>query len=67
MAKVRFEMEVEVMRLYTVPIMAEDLEGAIVQAKKINTTVQIEALGEPQDHEINLVGISRQVGRKMYQ
>ena len=67
MARIRFEMEVELTRLYTVPIFAENLEDAANQAKRMNTAVEIEALGDSQDHDINLIGVSRQVGRKMYQ
>lgn len=67
MARIRFEAEVEVTRLYSVPIFAESLEDAATQLKGLNTANDIEALGDSQDHEINLIGVSRQVGRKMYQ
>jgi len=67
MAKIRFEMEVEVMRLYTVPIFADNLEDAASQVNNHFTANDIEKNGDAQDHEVNVVGISRQIGRKMYQ
>ena len=67
MARIRFEAEIEVTRLYSVPVFAESLEDAAVQAKGMNTAVEIEALGDSQDYDINLIGVTRQVGRKMYQ
>lgn len=67
MAKIRFEMEVEVMRLYTVPIFADSLKDAASQIEHSFTANSIEENGDAQDHEVNVVGVSRQIGRKMYQ
>ena len=67
MAKTRFEMEVEVIRLYTVPVFADNLEDAANQAKRSFTANYIEENGDSQDHETNVVSVSRQIGRKMYQ
>ena len=67
MAKIRFEMEVEVTRLYTVPVFADNFKDAVDQAKFHFTANDIEKNGDAQDHEVNVVGISRQIGRKMYQ
>lgn len=62
-----FEMEVEVTRLYTVPIYAENLGEAAAKCTTHWTAVEIEENGDSQDHDVNVVGISRQKGRKMYQ
>ena len=68
MAKIRFEMEVEVVRLYTIPIFAENLAEAALKCKSsAETADQVEGLGQSQDHEINIIGVTRQTGRKMYQ
>lgn len=68
MAKnILFEMEVEVIRLYTVPVYAENLTEAAAKCSTNWTADDIEADGDSQDHEINIVGVSRQKGRKMYQ
>lgn len=67
MAKIRFELEVEVMWVYTVPVFADNLEDAAKQVGNRLTANDIEKNGDKQDHEINVVGISRQIGRKMYQ
>lgn len=63
----RYEAEVEVVRVYKVEIMAENLEDAAIRAKGLcGTAADVEEYGDSQDHEINLVGVSRQKGRKMY-
>lgn len=67
MAKIRFEGEIEIVRLYTVQIFAESLIDAAEKIKRLGTVVQIEDLGDCIDHEVNVVGVSRQTGRKMYQ
>ena len=63
----RYEAEIEVVRVYNVPIFAESLSAAGEKARQINTAIDVEELGESQDHEINLVGVARQKDRKMYQ
>lgn len=68
MAKnILFEMEVEVTRLYSVPVYAENLADAAARCSTHWTANDIEENGDSQDHEINVVGVSRQKGRKMYQ
>ena len=67
MSKLRFEMEVEVVRLYNVPIFAESLADAALRCKENHTADSIEELGEFVDHEINILGVTRQKGRRMYQ
>lgn len=67
MSKIRFEAEVEIVRLYTVPIFAESLTDAAARVKTLLTAAEVEELGDSTDHEINVVGVSRQTGRKMYQ
>lgn len=63
-----FEAEIEVIRLYTVKFMAENMQDATVKAEMIARTARAtEDTGESVDYETNLVGVSRQVGRKMYQ
>ncbi|MEM7706584.1 MAG: hypothetical protein AAF358_13580 [Pseudomonadota bacterium] len=63
-----FEAEIEVTRLYCVKFRAESLERAADEARKIAlTAASVEEIGESTDFETNLVGVSRQVGRKMYQ
>ena len=66
MSKRRFEMEVEVVRLYSVPVFAESFSEAALRCNNHYTANEIEELGEMQDHEVNVVGITRQKGRKMY-
>jgi len=67
MSKLRFEMEVEVVRLYHVSIFAENLADAALKCKDNYTADSIEELGEYIDHEINICGVTRQKGRRMYQ
>ena len=63
----RYEAEIELTLLYTVPIHADSLEEAAEKAKRLTNRKEIAELGEVQDHEPCLVGVSRQVGRKLYQ
>lgn len=63
----RYEVEFEVIHLYSVQVLADSLEHAAKKAKLINTVGEIEERGDRQDVELNLVGVSRQTDRKMYQ
>ena len=68
MAGKMFEAEIEVIRVYTVKFMADSLAEAACKAEGIaRSAVDTEQTGEPIDYETNLVGVSRQIGRKMYQ
>lgn len=65
-----YQAEIEVVRLYTVRFMAEDLPAAAERAREICSDANaVEELADSicKDFETNLVGVSRQVGRKMYQ
>lgn len=67
MAKLKFEMEVEVTRLYTVIVFADNLPDAALRCGENYTANDIEEIGESVDHEVNVLGVTRQKGRKMYQ
>ncbi len=67
MTNKRFEIEVEVVRLYTIPVYAENLVEAAKKAQTRHTAREIEEAGDCQDHEINVVGVTRQKGRRIYQ
>ena len=63
----RYEIEVEVTRLYTIHVLADSLEEAAAKASREYTADAVEDQGEATDFEVNVVGVSRQVKRKMYQ
>lgn len=67
MAKIRFEAEVEIVRLYTIPIFADSLTDAAARIKTLHSAEEIEELGDCTDREVNVVGVTRQTGRRMYQ
>ena len=65
-SKKRYEIEIELVRCYTIPIMAESLAEAGARAEKNWTAKDIEESGEAVDYETNVVGVTRQKERKMY-
>lgn len=65
----KFEATIEVCKSYVVPVWAESMAEATEKAARMAQYGGVEQIeeGDVEDHEVNLVGVSRFSKRMMYQ